>query len=55
MDDHNNGSRFSYFIAGIGIGALAGVLLAPRSGKKTCQTLLGVRKGSLRSDAIDAT
>jgi gas vesicle protein len=55
MDDHNHGSRFIYVIAGIGMGALAEVLLAPRSGKKTRQTLVGVRKGSLRSDAIDAT
>jgi gas vesicle protein len=55
MDDYNHGSRFIYVIAGIGIGALAGILLAPRSGKKTRQTLVGVRKVSLRSDAIDAT
>jgi gas vesicle protein len=55
MDDHNHGSRFICVIAGIEMGALAGVLLAPRPGKKTRQTLVGVRKGSLRSDAIEAT
>jgi gas vesicle protein len=39
MDNSNGGSRFIYFIAGVGIGALAGVLFAPRAGKETRQLL----------------
>jgi gas vesicle protein len=45
MDDHNNGSRFISSIAWIGIGALTGVLCAPRSGKKTRQPLLCTPSG----------
>lgn len=36
MDDPNHGSRFISCIAGVRIGALAGVLFAPRSGKEMC-------------------
>jgi gas vesicle protein len=45
MDDHNHGSRFIYVIAGIGIGALAGVLLAPLSGseKARCDQMPSTR------------
>jgi gas vesicle protein len=31
----NNGSRFAFFVAGLGIGALVGILFAPRSGEDT--------------------
>lgn len=31
----NAGSRFSYFLVGIGIGALVGLLYAPKSGDET--------------------
>ena len=34
MDD-NEGARFFYFLTGVGIGALIGVLFAPNSGEKT--------------------
>lgn len=31
----NSGSRFSYFLAGMGIGAVLAILFAPRSGEET--------------------
>lgn len=31
----NNGNGFMWFIAGLGLGALVGVLYAPRSGRET--------------------
>jgi len=31
----NAGSRFSYFLVGLGIGALVGILYAPKSGDET--------------------
>jgi gas vesicle protein len=34
MDD-NDGSRFFYFLTGLGMGALIGVLFAPQSGERT--------------------
>ena len=40
MEDRNGGSRFIYFIAGIGIGALVGILFAPKSGKETREYLV---------------
>jgi gas vesicle protein len=42
MDEHNGGSKFIYFIAGIGIGALVGILFAPKSGRET-REYLGTR------------
>ena len=38
MDD-NGGTRFFYFLAGVGIGALIGVLFAPSSGGKTREVI----------------
>jgi gas vesicle protein len=38
MSDSNNNS-FLWFLAGLGIGAVAGVLYAPRSGDETRQAL----------------
>lgn len=39
MEDHNGGSKFIFFIAGIGIGALVGILFAPKSGRETRELL----------------
>jgi len=36
----NNGSKVSYFIVGVGIGALVGILFAPKSGEETREYLL---------------
>lgn len=36
----NNGNSFLWFLAGLGIGALAGVLYAPRSGRETREALM---------------
>jgi gas vesicle protein len=35
----NSGSKFSYFLAGIGIGALVGILFAPKTGDETREYL----------------
>ncbi len=35
----NSGSRISYFIVGLGIGALIGILFAPKSGEETREYL----------------
>ena len=40
----NAGSKFSFFLVGVGIGALVGVLFAPKSGEETREYL------SLRAD-----
>ena len=39
MSDHD-GNSFVWFLAGLGLGALAGVLYAPRSGAETRDQLL---------------
>jgi gas vesicle protein len=36
----NNGNSFMWFIAGLGLGALVGVLYAPKSGRETREQLL---------------
>jgi gas vesicle protein len=38
MSDHD-GASFGWFLAGLGLGALAGVLYAPRSGSETREAL----------------
>ena len=38
MSDHD-GNGFVWFLAGLGLGALAGVLYAPRSGSETREAL----------------
>src|SRR3954464_12367456 len=38
MSDHD-GNSFVWFLAGLGVGALAGVLYAPRSGTETREAL----------------
>ncbi len=35
----NGGSKFSYFLVGMGIGALIGILFAPKSGEETREYL----------------
>jgi gas vesicle protein len=35
----NSGSKVSYFLAGLGIGALVGILFAPKSGEETREYL----------------
>ena len=35
----NAGSKVSYFLAGLGIGALVGILFAPKSGEETREYL----------------
>jgi gas vesicle protein len=35
----NGGMKFSYFLVGLGIGALAGILFAPKSGEETREYL----------------
>lgn len=39
MSDRDGGSSFVWFLAGLGLGALAGVLYAPRSGSETREVL----------------
>ncbi len=39
--ENNDGSRFFYFLAGLGIGALVGVLFAPQSGEETRDMIAG--------------
>jgi gas vesicle protein len=47
MSDENQSSGFSWFLAGLGIGALIGVLYAPKAGKDTREELLtGAREGT---------
>jgi len=47
MADNNNGtSGFGWFLAGLGVGALVGVLYAPKSGKETREDIV--------SGALDA-
>jgi gas vesicle protein len=35
MSEDNGGSQVGFFLAGLGIGAVVALLLAPRSGKET--------------------
>ena len=39
MSDNNAGSKVSFFLAGLGIGALVGILFAPKSGEETREYL----------------
>ena len=39
MSDNNSNNSFGWFLAGIGLGALVGVLYAPRSGSETRDVL----------------
>ena len=42
MAEDNGGAKFAYFLAGIGFGALAAILFAPRSGQET-RDLIGAK------------
>src|SRR5579862_8323636 len=47
MSDEKQSSGFSWFVAGLGIGALLGVLYAPKSGRETREDLAsGAREGT---------
>ena len=39
MGESNMGSKISYFMVGLGIGALIGILFAPKSGEETREFL----------------
>jgi gas vesicle protein len=39
MSEHNAGSKVSFFLVGLGIGALVGILFAPKSGEETREFL----------------
>ena len=39
MADNSAGSKVSYFLVGLGIGAVVGILFAPKSGEETRQYL----------------
>ena len=39
MSDRDSGSSFMWFLAGLGFGALLGVLYAPRSGRETREAI----------------
>ena len=47
MSDRDNGNGFMWFLAGLGFGALLGVLYAPRSGRET--------RDAIRSTAKEGT
>ena len=40
MSDRDNGNNIVWFLAGLGMGALLGVLYAPRSGRETREALI---------------
>ena len=40
MSDRDNGNNFIWFLAGLGFGALIGVLYAPRSGRETRESIM---------------
>jgi len=47
MANDENSGGFSWFLAGLGAGALLGVLFAPKAGKETRDTLVsGAREGT---------
>jgi gas vesicle protein len=39
MSDSDNSGKFSYFLVGVGIGALLGILFAPKAGEETREIL----------------
>ncbi len=40
MSDRDSGNNFMWFLAGLGFGALLGVLYAPRSGRETRESIM---------------
>ena len=41
MDHDNSGAKFLYFLTGMSIGALIGILFAPQSGRETREYISG--------------
>jgi gas vesicle protein len=41
MSDDNGASKFGFFLAGLGIGAILALLFAPRSGEETRRYIAG--------------
>jgi len=41
MDENNGGAKFVYFLTGLSIGALVGILFAPQSGERTRELIAG--------------
>ena len=41
MEENHSGSRFLYFLAGVSIGAVVGILFAPKSGRETREYIAG--------------
>ena len=41
MEQDNSGAKFLYFLTGLSIGALVGILFAPQSGEETREFLAG--------------
>jgi gas vesicle protein len=60
MSDNNNGSGLGWFLAGLGIGAIVGVLYAPKSGRETREDIVNgamdakERAAALAQQGIDA-
>jgi gas vesicle protein len=57
MAEEKGYSTLGWFIAGVGLGALVGILFAPKSGRETREDLItGAREGTeyLRTKAHDA-
>jgi len=54
MADNDNGSNgLGWFLAGLGVGALIGILYAPKAGKETREDLVnGAREAKERADAL---
>ena len=50
MED-NGGAKFLYFLAGLGIGALVGILFAPQSGEQT-RDMIAERAGESREHLL---
>ena len=45
MSEENGGSQIGFFLAGLGIGAVIALLLAPRSGKETRDIIVETAEG----------
>ena len=41
MENNNSGAKFLYFLTGVSIGAMLGILFAPQSGKETREYIAG--------------
>jgi gas vesicle protein len=47
MSEDSNANGLAWFVAGLGVGALVGILYAPKSGRETRETLItGAREGT---------